>query len=687
MIAANQSNLKRLRDLFFQEARSSEIRTIRGFAEAEVVLPMDDGPHEGEYFSCSYQPVAGLWFDEIEKRRYLEYHHTGPKQAGKTLMAVVVPIAYQLAEMRKNAIFAVPDANMADDKFRMDVKPVFNESDTLSKLLPTNGPGSRGGKVTNTVTLTNSSVIKFMTPFGDDANRAGFTGPVAFVTEAARFSNPSSNSVEADPLRQISGRQRSQSKFNADGTLNTRRMMIVEGTVTVENELPWSARANSTNTRVACPCPHCKTYVTPEREHLMGWQDQPHEMAAAQNSHFMCPSCGEKISEQDRHDMNQNAVLVSEGQTVTKRGQVRGNPPETTKFWLRWNAFNNLFTTAADLGAEEWAASQIEEETPERDNAEKDLCQSAWVIPFVSKMQFGDEPIKRGDVSKRQESFGIGILPPDTTHLTVGIDVGLRTLWFFVLAFRECGQVHCPLYAAHETSIMGKKPEHLENHAVRQALEEIHDRINAGFPVHESGEIMKPNIVFIDSRYKTSVVFDFCNARHESGRMTLNSTYWPIQGRGQSQIDRSSYRQAKKGGTVRRVGDGWHIVKDKDRRGYRIELDADRSKLDIQECLRVQNERGEIYDSTQDEYVIGALTLYNAPKKEHLRVDRHLSSEICTIGKNLEKVWTKSGQNHLLDCAGYAHVAGRFAGYKFPKPAPKQKAKDSGGWFSKQLAK
>ena len=54
-----------------RQSRAHERRTMRQFAEQEVIIP--DGPFEGRRFRCSRQPYSGLWFDAIKEENHERY--------------------------------------------------------------------------------------------------------------------------------------------------------------------------------------------------------------------------------------------------------------------------------------------------------------------------------------------------------------------------------------------------------------------------------------------------------------------------------------------------------------------------------------------------------------------------------------------------------------------------------------
>lgn len=642
-----------------QRAMSRKVRTVAEFAEQELVLPEDGGPHEGERFRLDSQPFARLLYHEIDNGHWSEIYVTGPSQSGKTLMCFVALVAHTALERRRNCVIGVPDANMANDKWQIDIEPIFRASPSLRRLLPVSGSGSKGGRVRDAVTLTNGVTLKFMSPGGDDANKAGFTAPVIVVTEAARFSDPGQSSVEADPLRQLRARQRATSRFDADGELSLARRMFVEGTVTTEDELPWRAKIGSTDSRIACPCVHCGKFVTPEREHLRGWEDATSDLEAARQAAFFCPECGERISDEERAAMNRRAVLLHAGQTVDDSGVIVGSAPETSKLFFRWSAFNNLFVRSSDLGLEEWSALQLDEDSRDRENAEKDLCQSIWCQPY-SPPRIDRAPLKAESIRGRKAMWSVGVLPGDTDLFTVGVDVGRWRCWYFAMAFRSNGAVHCPVYGSHDTSIprQAKSDEissDLEHTAILECLRELREMFDRGWITEGKGDLLIPQAVWIDSGYYPSSVFEFAR---EAGR-GANARFMPLIGRGKSQRDARQYtKPSRSGAEVRRIGDGWHQSYVRSRAAWQVTVDADWAKMTVQDMLRVQSGNP------------GSLTLASGPSDDHRRVARHLRAEITREihdpDKGIVTEWIKTGQNHLLDCAAYALAAGTFLGYRMP---------------------
>ena len=56
---------------FGSDSLGRERRTMRQFAEEEIILP-PGGPLAGDLFSCETQPYTKLWFDAIDSGEWRE---------------------------------------------------------------------------------------------------------------------------------------------------------------------------------------------------------------------------------------------------------------------------------------------------------------------------------------------------------------------------------------------------------------------------------------------------------------------------------------------------------------------------------------------------------------------------------------------------------------------------------------
>jgi hypothetical protein len=348
------------------QIRPPVLRELLDFAESEIVLP--DGPHKGDKFRRHTQPWAGLFLAELGTGRWQRSALLGPTQAGKSLVGYVLLVLYHLFEYAETVVLGVPDMKMGNDKWRRDILPVIKAS-RFKDLLPKRGQGSRDGEIKDSVTFENGATLKFMTGGGGDASRSGFTSRVVGVTEVDKMDAAGEASRETDKVGQIEAR--------TDSFADKARIYL-ECTVSIEEGRIWQEYIHGTQSRVACPCPHCRAWVTPEREHLIGWREADTEEDARERARWICPGCGVELTEPQRVEMNRRAMLVHRGQTVNADGRVEGELPKTRTLSCRSNAFNNLFWTAATVAAREWRAAR----DPDEQNAEKEMQQFVWVQPF-----------------------------------------------------------------------------------------------------------------------------------------------------------------------------------------------------------------------------------------------------------------------------------------------------------------
>jgi hypothetical protein len=298
---------------FLARARPARVRSMRRFAEEEIIIP--EGPFAGRRFRCSRQPYSGLWFDEVDSARWSRCVATGPTQSGKTLSCFVIPLLYHLFEMGETVICGLPDMDMAGDKWREDILPAIEQSRYRS-LMPRAGGGSRGGKV-EAMQFLNGATLKFMSGGGSDKSRAGFTSRVVVITETDGMDQPGAASRESDKITQLEARTRAY---------GSRKRIYMECTVSTEQGRTWREYQEGTRSRIVLPCPHCQAWVSPEREHLTSWQGAQSQAEARVTAKFSCPACGEVWSHEDRLNANAGCKLLHEGQSIDADGTVHGDP-------------------------------------------------------------------------------------------------------------------------------------------------------------------------------------------------------------------------------------------------------------------------------------------------------------------------------------------------------------------------
>lgn len=654
--------------------------THRQFAEKYITLP-ESGPYGGSKFRIDRQPFTGLLFDAMDDPYWKTVVVTGPVQASKTLCGFVVPTLRDIVELRLDPIIGVPEADMASDKWDIDFVPVLEASPELRWLLPSKGPGSKGGRIKDRVTLGNGVNVKIMTRGGKATNKAGYTSPRVRITEAAGFSDGAEKDQEADAYRQIVGR------MGAFRRNDPRRSLIIEGTITVAAQLPWRARGSdddealiSSRSRIVSPCPHCGSWISPQREHLVGWQDAESEQEAADQACFLCPECGQAIDDEQRRISMADCRLLHFGQEMTADGTVIGPMPPVTTLWFAWKAWENLLKDAADTAVAEWKAAQIEEGTLDRENAERDLCQKWHAKPYQSSLA-DNEPLSPQVVRKRRDGWPRGILPPDTMFVTVGRDIGQWTGWWLALAFRECGLIHVPAYGAFD--ICRDRSDELSTR-ILAALAENDELLQEGFQFDGSSRKLVPRRVWTDINFMPD---DVCAAMRAAGS-GLKARFQCTRGRGKSVPgNNGGYNHPKRVTThTPLIGMQWFREWNYKRRVPETTFNSDFWTLYMQERLRTKPGKK------------GALAFFRADtKNEHAKLSNHLCSDqlkkkFDSKKGGLVEKWTQSGENHWGDCCKNALAAGNECGFSLRDivEAPADEAKawsldEYDNWYAEML--
>jgi phage terminase large subunit GpA-like protein len=639
-----------------EQARAPKLRTMREFAEQEIVLPRDGGPFEGQRFRINRQPFTGLWLDEVDRGKWPRFASVGPTQSGKTLLCFAICVLYHLFEVRETVIPGVPDMNIADDKWTKDLRPVIESAPNLARFLPERGQGSKGGRVKTGVTFRNGATMRFMSGASRDVGRASFTSRVLAVTETDAFDESSETSREADKLTQLEGRCRAR-------TLMQRRIYL-ECTATIETGRIWKEWAGGTASRIVLPCPLCQAWVSPEREHLKGWQGAETDEEAYHKSYFTCPECEKPWSEADRRKANLGGVLVHKGQEVTPNGQVVGPDPSTLTFGFRWSAVNNMLLTAGDIGFDEWDARRA----TDRENAEKKLCQQVWAIPYEPPI-VELIPLDREAVKKRTTKLKRGVVPQHCAGISVGVDTGKRRLHWLASAW-------CPGRPSH----IVEYGEHPVDSAKLGTREGLLQALRALVPYwvwrDESGQEWRPAQVWIDSGYHehTEGVYAFCAGANQGREMGAE---WcrPTKGHGAGQQFAGRYSgptQLSK--QIRYLGREYHFAIQRNSRTILVHVNADHWKSAAHEAL------------ARPEGEPGALVLWDGPPDEHDEFADQVTAERpieeFKEGKGSYIWWeVLRRKNHYLDALYASVAAGHFVMTEAAKPQP-QRGTDK--WWSRR---
>lgn len=599
---------------------------MREFAEQEVIL--STGISAGTRFRCARQPFSRLWFDAVDSGQWRRFAAVGPSQSGKTLTCFVMPILYHLFECTETVVVGVPSLDMVSDKWSEDILPAIVATQ-YRDLLPRSGQGSKGGSKVVSVRFGNGATLRFMTGGGGDKVAAGFTARVVVMTEVDGMDTSGETSREADRVAQLEARTQSY---------DTLARVYMECTASVPDGRIWQEYQNGTASKILILCPHCAGRVSPEQEHLVGWQSADNAVEAGRRAGVVCPKCGQLWTEEDRRAANADCVLLHKGQDVKPDGTVYGQPMETRTLGFRWNAVNNLLTSTATIAETEWNASKVLDE----ESAAKKMRQFWWGLPYQSareQLTLLDARV----IAARVLPVPRGQVPANTRRLTIGIDLGRRYAHWTLLAWLPECTVHVVEYGGFEVpyDTLG------EERSLLVALREFRDNVIAkGW----QGSPRVPELAFVDAGWNQNIVMMVCEEAGPAMRATkgIGNTY--VRG-----VDRESPRSkavaAIEGIEEVRLATG----------GILFELDANHWKTWLH--ARLQTPIGQP----------GAMTIHQG---DHFKFGKHLTAERKTEeyvgGKGLVSKWELTRRdNHWLDSTALACAAGVALGERLvAAPAP-----------------
>ena len=606
--------------LLLRSFRRDRFRSMREFAEQEIIIP--SGPFEGRKFSCKRQPFARLWFDAVDSRNWVEHVITGPSQSGKSLCGFVIPIAYHICELGENVIGGVPDLDMVSDKWNEDILPVLART-RYADLLPTTGSGSKGG-TSASVRFANGATLRWMTAGARDKGRAAFTARALCITETDGFDETASTSAEGSKISQLEARLRAF-------PLRQRRI-FKECTVSTDVGHTWDKYANnSTHSRIELPCPHCKQWVSPERENFAGWQGADTVVAAQQHAAHFCPSCGEAWNEEQRITANNRARLVHDRESIT--------------LGFRWTAVNNLLLSAADVATDEWNAQRAA--NPELED--RKMKQFVWCLPVtddIDTIHLTEDQI----VKKVVPAMPRGMVPEGTKWITVGLDVGKRLCHWAAIAWQPFGSGHILDYGRFEvaTDDLGF------DRAIEIAIADFHDMLGTQWTENRF------DLALVDIRWKPDEVLK---------AIKPHAKFKPAIGLGDGHFRRRAYAHPDKiAGKIVAIGQRYHLRIHETWRVMVYYNDANHWKTWLHESLSLSDD-----DKAK-------ITLFSSmDSNEHFSFAKHLTAERevhrFEPGRGYVATWESLRKsNHWLDATYMACVAGHKCGFRIDPPRQRTRA-------------
>lgn len=611
----------------FTAIRPHRIRTMREFAEQEIILP-PGGPRAGLRFRCDFAPWTGLILDEFTAGRFRYFWLSGPIQDGKTTIALIIPMMYFLFEMRENIILGAPTMEIGQGKYEEEIKPIIMHS-SFSKFVPETGRGSRGG-ASEAIIFGNGARIRFMASGGKDWQRSVFPARIVFLTEVDKMDVPGKASRETDPVSQIIARTGS---FAREDTM----LVFAECTMSkISGRINQEITIKGTNSSVALPCPHCGAYVIPDREHFKGWQEARNVIEARERSAYFCNECNKPWTEMERLAALQKPILLHEGQKIDKARIITGSIPLTRTFGFRWNAMHSALKSTAFIGEKEFEAQRSGSS-----NSQKELMQFTWAQPYEEEAE-DLSGVDIGIIQSKISKIPRGKIPNDIKFLTVAIDIGLWTCWWTAWAWTLDAQGYCIDYG----EIVVPQPDRRspDPRMILQALKAFrNETLDIGWQKFGGAKILA-DLVIVDSGYKSEITFAFTQ---ESG-----AKFFAIKGLG-SKRDQEKWR-APRALSGRQIGNNWYISRQA--KNIRLlNINVDEWKREVHEGFRMSAGSA------------GSLCIYFADRTHHIQFAKQITSERrveeYTPGKGTQIYWVQDRKaNHWLDCTAMCRCAADILG-------------------------
>jgi phage terminase large subunit GpA-like protein len=490
----------------------------------------------------------------------------------------------------------------------------------------------------------NGCSLKWMSGSGGDEKRSSYTARVVVATEVDKMDTAGEVSREADPITQAEGRLKSY--------LPEERIIYLECTVSIEEGAIWQNYQQGSAGKIVKRCPRCREWVTPEREHLRGFETATNEFEAETGGYIVCPACETPITEAQRREMNRGAKLLHRGQEIDAEGNITGELPATWTLGFRWNAFDNhAQLTIGGLALEEYHITEAEDEQAKT----KAVNQYTWTTPYKPPT-LDLKPLVMAEVRERFDDMCTRDTVPADAEVFVGaIDCGKRFLHWGACAFRPEARGLLLAYGRWENPpVEGDEAVHVER-AILSGLESLRDEVFlAGFRSPDGRQWM-PQQVLVDAGYMPEAVYAFAAEEASQER------FRPTIGRGSTQVDKRyrSYRAPKKtSAEIVAIGEEYHIVWDQKRGAFRLEANADAWKVRLFRALQAPvGGPGSIgfFESTN--------------RKEHNTLAKHLTAEkpyeTFEPGRGRVTQWmVVSSANHYLDVCYMLQVAGHLCGVR-----------------------
>lgn len=565
-------------------------RTIYEMAHDVVLV---GGPLTGSKLDPKAERAIDLWLQEISSGRRRWHLLIAPSQRGKTLCGIVIPLLHALIEQRVNYGWIMPNLDKLNQKWSGDLQPTI-EAGNFRQFFPPKGPGSRGGRPAAMAVRDPVAGQRMASFYAMALGKGGSETSVASNPCARLGIDEADDAADAGQIKLAMKRTAS---YGAAGggiiasTINARDGRDLHPALEIYEE--------TTKTRLAHLCQHCREYVVPDLENFL-----PDRAAVS------CPSCGVVWSESDRHAAR-NAAIYRHG---NESAEVFGvTYTALDYFWEYCDPATGKTQRLMDMLASDHRSAVAARERGDMSQWNTYL-RKQWCRPESqddAEIPATNEMTQAARCSKSQHDRGT--IPAGYGIVTVGCDMGKRDAWHLTLAMKSDLSWAVVDWGHRATSDPKAEPSIADRVGV---MDRIHERILRVGKAHALG---------IDVGYTPDVVVPWAKSH---GYRLIRGDQRQMSGKKDEDRNRTLPSWAED----RRQDDG----------NFWLFLDGKAIKGEIAKALA--REPGEP----------GAGHLPRGQEAGDWLI-RHLCSEVWD---SKHSVWVKrpGRDNHLLDCLVYAYA-------------------------------
>lgn len=280
-----------------------------------------------------------------------------------------------------------------------------------------------------------------------------------------------------------------------------------------------------------------------------------------------------------------------------------------------------------------------------------------------------DSGITARGIQVRLSGLQRGVVPPNCTVVTQGIDVQKAGGYFVVKAWLPDATCYVIDYGFHDShGTRYGSDEGLELSIVKM-IEGRMETILSDPYIRPDGEIVDVGLTFVDAGWWPSAVYEACRK--------IGLGIYPTKGHGKSSgCTGANFSESQRKSKDRKPGDGWFQTRIKGKQ-WLVNCDTDRWKaFEHQRWMTTEGNPGAAYihgEMTDDERRnLGRLLPRDS--KEHFTYAQQVVAEVETeevIKGTLRRRWkTRPGHsaNHYLDASYLADTAARMLGIQLLAP-------------------